>query len=87
VCFDGVAPCDPQKIYLKGDIMKMFKSFKTKLVALFGAIGTAAAVAAPVTVDLSDAETSITNAGTAMIGLAVTILGIAVVWGFLRKRG
>ena len=65
----------------------MFKSFKAKAVALFGAVGTAVASATPITVDLSDAETSITNAGTAMIALAVTILGIAVVWGFLRKRG
>ena len=65
----------------------MFKSFKSKMVALSGAVGTAVASAAPVTVDLTDAETSITNAGTAMIGLAVTILGIAIVWSFLRKRG
>ena len=65
----------------------MFKSFKSKLVAVSAAIGTAIASAAPVAVDLSDAQSSITNAGTAMIGLAVTILGIAVVWGFLRKRG
>lgn len=65
----------------------MFKTFKSKLVAVSTAIGTAVASAAPISVDLSDAESSVTNAGAAMIGLAVTILGIAVVWGFLRKRG
>lgn len=38
-------------------------------------------------VDLTSATTSVTAAGDAMIGLAVVILGIAVVYGFLRKRG
>jgi predicted RNA methylase len=38
-------------------------------------------------VDLSSAETAITGAGNGMIGLAVVILGIAIVYGFLRKRG
>jgi len=66
--------------------MKFIKSFGAKALGLIG-LATSAAMADPVTVDLSDATTSITNAGTAMIGLAVTILGIAIVWGFLRKRG
>ena len=66
--------------------MKLFKSVKARVAGLFG-VASAAAMAAPVTVDLTDAETSITNAGTAMIALAVTILGIAIVWGFLHKRG
>ena len=74
-----------KKNYLKGELM--FNSFKSKMFAVFSAIGTAFASAAVVDVDLTDAETSITNAGTAMIALAVTILGIAIVWGFLKKRG
>jgi len=39
------------------------------------------------TVDLSGVTTSITSAGTAMIALAVVILGISIVYSFLRKRG
>ena len=65
----------------------MFKTFKSKMVAVFSAIGTAVASAAPISVDLSDATSSITSAGSSMVALAVTILGIAIVWGFLRKRG
>jgi len=38
-------------------------------------------------IDLSAASNAITSAGTSMIGLAVTILGFAVVYGFIRKRG
>lgn len=38
-------------------------------------------------IDLAQATTDVTTAGTAMIGLAVVILGISVVYGFLRKRG
>jgi len=38
-------------------------------------------------IDLSSAEAAITNAGTSMIGLAVTMLGLALVYGFIRKRG
>jgi len=67
--------------------MKIFKTMKTKVAAVAAVTGTVAATAAPIDVDLSDATSSISNAGTAMIGLAVTILGIAIVWGFLRKRG
>lgn len=73
-------------LFKKGEVMKLFKTFGAKALGL-ATLATAAVNAAPVTVDLSDAETSISNAGTAMIALAVTILGIAIVWGFLRKRG
>jgi len=41
--------------------------------------------ATPVTVDLSDASTSVSNAGSAMIGIAILILGLILVIKFLRK--
>lgn len=67
--------------------MKIFNSMKSKAVALFGAVGTVSATAADINVDLSPAETAVTTAGLAMIGLAVTILTLAIVYGFLKKRG
>ena len=65
----------------------MFGSMKSKLLAGFAFIAatTGSALAAPVSVDLSDAETSLTNAGTAMIGIAVLVLGLVLVIKFLRK--
>jgi len=38
-------------------------------------------------IDLSVAEQAIESAGTSMISLAVVILGFAIVYGFIRKRG
>ena len=64
---------------------KFFSSISTKVLGLF-AVGTASAMAAPVTVDLTDATTSITNAGNAMVLLAVAILGFAIVIGFISRR-
>ena len=65
----------------------MFKALNTKKNLALGMIfaSTMSAMAAPVTVDLSDAETSLTNAGTAMIGVAVVALGLILVIRFLRK--
>ena len=57
----------------------------TKISALF-AVATASVMAAPVTVDLADANTSLTNVGTAMITLAITVLGFALVLGFISRR-
>ena len=34
----------------------------------------------------ADATTSVTNAGEAMIGLAIVMIGLTVVYSFLRKR-
>ena len=47
---------------------------------------TVASVAAPIAVDLGDATTSVTNAGTALIGIAVVMLAIGLVYGFLRRK-
>ena len=55
-------------------------------VALLASAVAGSVMAAPVTIDLSDAETSVTNAGTAMIGIAVVMLGLGLVIGFLRRR-
>ena len=56
----------------------------TKVLSLTSVFA-ASAFAAPVTVDLSDATSSLTNAGTAMIGLAVLVLGFILVLRFLRR--
>jgi len=68
---------------------KMFSSAKAKLGLIGGAValGASSAMADTIDVDLTDATTSITNAGTAMVALAVTMLGIALVYGFIRRRG
>ena len=50
------------------------------------ALTSAAVFADPVTVDLADAEASVTNAGTAMIGVAVVMLGIGLVYSFIKRR-
>ncbi len=66
----------------------MFKSIKSKLGLALGAVTAFSASAmAAVSVDLTQATQDIETAGNAMIALAVTILGIAIVWSFLRKRG
>ena len=64
----------------------MFKSIKHVVLTAF-ALATSASIAtaAPITVDLSDAQTSVSNAGSAMIGIAVLILGLILVIKFLRK--
>ena len=66
----------------------MFKSIKTKLGLALGAVTafSASAMAAPVTVDLADAETSLTNVGTAMIAIAVAMLGFTIVYGYIKRR-
>jgi len=66
-----------------------FGTFGSKVAVVASAVvvGASSAMADAVEVDLGDATESITNAGTAMIGLAVVILGMGVVYSFLRKRG
>jgi len=64
----------------------MFKSFKSRVFGLFALVGSAALNAAPVTVDLSDAQTSIGTAGTALIALAVTMLSIVLVYRFIKNK-
>ena len=60
--------------------------FNKKLLALGAIVGsTVSAMAVPVTVDLTEAQTSLTNAGTAMIGIAVAILGTILVIKFLKR--
>jgi len=60
--------------------MKKLVAFAAPVLASVGAF------AAPIAVDLGDAETSVTNAGTAMIGVAVVMLGIGLVYRFLAKK-
>jgi len=69
--------------------MKKFSSSFGKLGVVVGgvALASSSAMAAPITVDLADATTSVTNAGTAVIGVAVVILTFGIVYGFLRNRG
>jgi len=64
------------------------KKFFSKILL---AIGFASALvtsssAVPVAVDLADATTSIVNVGNAMVLLGVTILGFALVIGFISRR-
>ena len=60
---------------------------KKYLVAFFGFLGLVTqSQAVPVTVDLSEATISVGNAGTALIGLAIVMIGLTVVYSFLRKR-
>ena len=61
----------------------MFKKFLAPLFSFLALMTTSNA--APVTVDLGDASTSLTNAGTAMVGLAVLVLAFILVLRFLRK--
>ena len=65
----------------------MFKTIKSRLFAAIALTLASAGTlsAAPVTVDLSDASTSVTNAGSALVGIAVLILGIILVIRFLKK--
>ncbi len=72
-------------------ILKSLKRFvmrnlstKAKLASLF-ALATATASAAPIAIDLADASTSVTNAGTAMIGVAALIFGIGLVIYLLKR--
>jgi hypothetical protein len=64
-------------------VFTMRNSF-TKVAGLL-ALASASAMAAPVAVDLGDATTSVTNAGTALIGIAVLTLGIMLVIKFIRR--
>jgi len=60
--------------------------FKKLLVGSASFLGLSSlAFCAPVAVDLTDATTSLTNAGTAMVGIGVLVLGFVLVLRFLRK--
>jgi hypothetical protein len=56
------------------------------LVPALAALATLGANAA-ITVDLSSAQSDIESAGQSLVGIAVVVLGIALVYGFIRKRG
>ena len=71
---------------MKRIMKRIITSSKAKLTAFAVVASTTVINAAPVTVDLADAETSISNAGGAMIGIAVIMLGFALVIGFLKRR-
>ncbi len=55
-------------------------------VLALGSVASASAMAAPVVVDLTDATTSVSNAGTALIGVAVVMLGIGLVYAFIKRK-
>ena len=63
----------------------MFNRVKLMASSAFVALSTSVATASPIEVNLDDATASVTNAGTALIGIAVLILGIMLVIRFLRK--
>ena len=65
----------------------MFNSKKAKVLAVVGSAVamTQGAFAVPLTVDLADAQGSLANAGTAMIAIAVSILGTILVIKFLKR--
>jgi hypothetical protein len=60
------------------------RNFKKIGLLVVGA--TAAAMADAPTVDLSGAQTTIESAGTALLGIAVVMLGAGLVWKFLSKK-
>ena len=66
----------------------MAQNGKAKVLAVGSAVvvGTTNAMAAIPTVDLAEADTAITQAGGAMITLSITILGLALVIGFISRR-
>jgi len=66
----------------------MKKNNNIKVLALISSfvLTTNLAMAEAISVDLGDAQTSIADAGTAMIGIAVVMLGIGLVYSFLKSK-
>lgn len=58
---------------------------KAKLILIGGSL-TVVSHADGVTIDLSDATSSITNAGTAIIGVVVVGLGLGLVISMIRRN-
>ena len=65
--------------------MSYFKKLLAMAMAFLG-LGATQAMAVPVAVDLTEATTSVGNAGSALIGLAIVMLGLTVVYSFIKKR-
>jgi len=63
----------------------MFKGFKKVVAGSLLTFGTFALADTP-QIDLSAAQTSVETAGNAMIGIAVVMLGLGLVIGFIMKR-
>ena len=80
-----IEPFRSHKKIQKGFKMSLLRKLFLLIPSLF-LLGSNYALSAPITVDLADTTTSVTNVGTAIIGVVVVILGFSLVIGFLRSR-